>query len=100
MTIIVKKIALSEQAEAREEKRVTENCLELISSVEVECLVRLGTLTLTIAQLRDLKHGQTLVLEQKTHEPVDLLINNQVIARGELMCCDENFAIKITEVCS
>lgn len=100
MTIIVKKIAFPEQAEAREEKRVTENCLEFIGGVEVECFVRLGTLTMTVAELRQLKQGQLLALQQKTSEPIDIILNNQVIARGELMSCEENFAIQITEVCS
>lgn len=100
MTITVKKLALSEQIEAREEQRATDNCLEFIGGVEVECLVRLGTLTMTIGELRQLKQGQTLSLKQKTQEPVDILINNQVIARGELMSSDEYFAIQITEVCS
>lgn len=100
MTITVKKIALSEQAESREEKRVTENCLEFIGGVEVECLVRLGTLILTVAELRQLKQGQLLSLQQKTYEPVDIILNNQVIARGDLMSCDEHFAIQVTEICS
>lgn len=100
MTISVKKIAFSEQSPVSQGKLVTENHLGLIGAVEVACLVRLGTLTFTIAELRQLKEGQTLSLKQKTHEPVDILLNNQVIARGDLMSCDENFAIQITEICS
>ncbi len=100
MTITVKKLALSEHIEAREEKLQAEHCLEFIGGVEVECLVRIGTLTMTIAELRQLKQGQLLSLQQKTHEPVDILLNNQVIARGELMSIEEHFAIQITEVCT
>ncbi len=100
MTITVKKIALSEPIEIRGEQRITDNCLEFIGGVEVECFVRLGTLTMTVAQLSQLKQGQVLSLHEKTNEPVDIILNNQVIARGELMSCDENFAIQITEICS
>jgi len=98
MTITVKKIALAEQPNINDGKPVNDNYLSLVGNVEVECLVRLGTLTLTIAQLQQLKEGQTLPLTQKTYEPVDILLNNQVIARGELMSCDDCFAIQITEV--
>lgn len=100
MTVTVKKIALAEQAPTPEGQLITDNHLGLIGNVEVSCAVRLGTLTLTIAELRQLKIGQTMALQQKTHEPVDIIVNNQVIARGELMCCEDNFAIQISEVCS
>lgn len=100
MTITVKKIAFAELSEARQEQRATDECMAFIGNVQVECLIRLGTLTLTIDELRQLKQGQTLTLAQQTHEPLDIVLNNQVIARGELMCCEEHFAIQITEVCS
>lgn len=100
MSITVKKIAFTEQTSISEGIMVTENPLSLISNVEVTCCVRLGNLILTVAELRQLKTGQIIALQQKTHEPVDILVNNQIIARGDLMCCDDNFAIQIVEVCS
>lgn len=100
MTITVKKIAIAEQPAIAEGKPVTENYLGLIGDVEVLCLVRVGTVTMTVAELSQLKHGQILSLNQKTNEPVDIVLNNQVIARGELMSSDEHFAIQITEVCA
>lgn len=99
MSITVKKITLSEQPSLSDGKLITDNTLGLIGQVEVHCTVRLGTLNMTVAELSKLKQGQCLQLEQKTHEPVELLLNNHVIARGELMCCDEHFAIQITEFC-
>lgn len=98
MTITAKKIALLEQQPTTLGKPVSENYLSLVGDVEVECLVRLGTLTLTINELRQLKQGERLSLSQKTYEPVDIVLNNQVIARGELMSCDDCFAIQITEI--
>ena len=98
MTITLKKIALAKQPNNTEGRLVTDNYLGAIGNIEVSCLVRLGTLTMTISELRQLKQGQTLSLQQKTYEPVDIVLNNQVIARGELMSCEEHFAIQITEV--
>lgn len=101
MTITVKKISITEQPAVVEDKLViTENYLGLIGDVEVACLVRLGSLTMTVAELRQLKQGQILSLNQKTHEPIDVVLNNQIIARGDLMSSDEHFAIQITEVCA
>lgn len=100
MTITVKKIALAEQQPASTEVPAADNYLSLIGGVEVTCHVRLGTLTMTVAELSQLKQGQTLSLQQKTYEPIEILLNQQVIARGDLMSCEENFAIQITEICS
>ena len=98
MTITAKKIALLEQQPMTDGQPITENYLGLVGDIEVECLIRLGTLSLTINELRQLKQGQRLSLNQKTHEPVDILLNHQVIARGELMSCEDCFAIQITEI--
>ena len=98
MTITAKKIALLEQQPSADGKPVTDNYLGLVGDVEVDCLVRLGTLTLTINELRQLKQGEQLTLSQKTYEPVDIVLKNQVIARGELMSCEDCFAIQITEI--
>ena len=98
MTITAKKIALLDQQPSAEGKPISENYLGVVGDVEVECLVRLGTLTLTINALRQLKQGEQLSLSQKTHEPVDIVLNNKVIARGELMSCEDCFAIQVTAV--
>ncbi len=103
MSITVKKIALSQQQPPPEGEGallVNDNYLSIIASMEIECQVRLGSLTLTIEEFRQLKQGQILPLAQKTHEPIDVLVNNQVIARGELMSAGDCFAILITEISS
>lgn len=71
--------------------------MDLVASLEIECQVRLGSITISISELRRLQQGQILRLDQKTHEPIDILVNNQVIARGELMSADDCFALLITE---
>ena len=98
MTITAKKITLLEQQPSTNGQPISDNYLDLVGDIEVECLVRLGTLTLSINELRELKQGECLPLRQKTHEPVDIVLNDQVIARGELMSYEDCFAIQITEV--
>ena len=100
MSITIKKVTLSDQPTAQEGRFVSDDYLGLIGSVEVTCMVRIGTLTLTVAELTQLKQGQCLTLAEKTNEPVDIVLNNQVIARGELMSCEDRFAVQITEVCT
>ena len=98
MSITVKKIALPEQQPQIGGERLKNNYMNIVGGLNVECQVRLGTLTLSIAELNQLKEGQMLKLNQKTHEPVEILLNEEVIARGELMCVDEYFAVKIMEL--
>lgn len=101
MSITVKKIALPEQqAQTGQHSLLKDNYLSLVGSVEVECQIRLGTVTMTIAELGRLQQGQTVQLNQKTSEPIEIILNNQVIARGELLCAEEYFALHITEVAS
>lgn len=100
MNNIVKKVVLAEQQSHTEEQSINKNYLNLVGNIEVKCSIRIGTLSLTIAELKELKSGQMLQLDQKTHEPVEIVLNDRVIAKGELMSYEEHFAIQITEVAS
>jgi flagellar motor switch protein FliN/FliY len=101
MSITVNKIALPElEPQMGSELLLRDNSLTLLSSFEIDCQVSLGSVRLTISELKQLKEGQSLTLNQKVAEPIDLLLNNHVIARGELMCTDDCFALQITEVAS
>ncbi|RAP36963.1 hypothetical protein B1207_05905 [Legionella quinlivanii] len=98
MTTLVKKIHFPELQVKDTTDTVKADYLGLLGNVEVECQIRIGSLKLTIAELKQLTRGKVLNLLQKTNEPVDLLLNNQVFARGELMSCDDYFAVQILEV--
>lgn len=100
MTLTVKKIALPVQHHHPDNDGdyMALNTLGLVGDVEIHCTARVGTLSLTIAELQSLKQGQLLSLEQKTNEPIEIIVNQKVIARGNLMSCDDQFAIQITEV--
>ena len=100
MTETIKKVVLQEQVAQSEGQFIGDNYLGLLGDVEIECTVRVGTINLTIGALKVLQCGQILSLEQKTNEPIELLVNDKVIARGELVSCDEYFALQITEVLS
>ena len=100
MTVTLKKVALSTQSEIITSGLINENHLGMIGNIQVNCQVRLGTLTATVEQLRQIKHGQIMDLDQKTNDPIEIVLNDHVIARGELMSCDDHFAVQITEVFS
>ncbi len=95
MSSTIKKVSLTAT-----ETTPPSNYLNVLGAITVECTVRIGTLNLTINELRQLKKGQVLSLEQKTDTPVELLVHNQIIATGELLCVGDHFAIRIMEVSS
>lgn len=98
MSISVKKITLTDQQSQNDGQIMNNNYLGLVDNIEVQCTIRIGSLNMTIAQLRQLKSEQVLHLNQKTNEPIELVLNDRVIAKGELMSYEEHFAIQITEV--
>lgn len=100
MTITVKKLALTEQEPQPHGELISTNYLGLLNHIEVRCTARIGTFNLSIAALKQLKTGQLLPLEQKTSDLVEILLNDQVIARGELMSHEDQYAIQITEIAS
>ena len=75
-----------------------QNFSRIINALEVACEVRVGTLSMSVAQLKQVSEGQVLKLNEKVDEPVSVFLNGKLIAYGELVCCDESFGIKITEV--
>lgn len=60
--------------------------------------VCVGSVELTVAALLDAKANQIVQLDRLIDQPVDMLVEGKVIARGQLVAVDERFAIRITEL--
>ena len=74
--------------------------LARVLDVSVELKVEIGRTTMTIRELLDLAPGTVITLDRMAGEPVDLLVNEKRIARGEVVAIDEEFGLRITEVVS
>jgi flagellar motor switch protein FliN len=72
--------------------------LEVVQDLKVRLTISVGGVQLSIAELFALKEGATLKLDKSTSEPIDIFLEDKLVARGELMVTDDNFAIRITEV--
>ena len=86
---------LAEQAEAQGESKTS---LELIMDVDVPVSVELGRTEMPIGQILGLGPGAIIELNKMASDPVDLFVNNTLIARGEVVVVDENFGMRITTV--
>ncbi|MBI3900271.1 MAG: flagellar motor switch protein FliN [Gammaproteobacteria bacterium] len=71
---------------------------ELIKNIKVRLSVSIGRGTLTVKELLNLKEGSVVTLDRGTQEPVDLLLDGKLVARGELIAVGDNFGVRISEV--
>ena len=77
-----------------------EGDLSLVLDLPVELAVEIGRTTMTIRETLEMGPGSIVALDRLTGEPVDLLVNGQTIARGEVVAIDEEFGLRITQVVS
>lgn len=69
-----------------------------LHQVKAQLQVCVGSATLTVGELMAAKAQQVLVLDRGIEQPVDLILEGQVIARGQLVAVDDQFAVRITEL--
>lgn len=72
--------------------------LDLIMDVELPISVRFGQTTMLLEDILKLGHGSVIELEKLAEEPVDLLVNGRLLARGEVVVADGHYAIRITQL--
>jgi len=74
--------------------------LDLIMDVQMRVAVELGRSTMTVEDVLSLGPGSVVELNKLAGEPVDILVNDRLIARGEVVVVDENFGVRVTEIIS
>jgi flagellar motor switch protein FliN/FliY len=72
--------------------------LERLTDVTVEVSVEIGRTRMTLGEALALGPGSVVGLHRMAGEPVDLLVNGRVIARGEVVVIDEEFGLRVTDV--
>lgn len=72
--------------------------IDLLRDVEVELTVELGSTRMLIKHILGLRPGSVVELNRLAGEPVDIVINKTLIARGEVVVVDEKFAIRVVEI--
>lgn len=74
--------------------------LDLVLDVPLKVTVELGRTRMQIRDVLELGKGSVVELDKLAGEPVDLLVNGKLIARGEVVVIDENFGIRVTDIVS
>ncbi len=72
--------------------------IDLLLDVSLQVTAELGRTELDIREILALGPGSVIELERLAGEPVDILVNGTLIARGEVVVVDEKFGVRVTEV--
>ncbi len=72
--------------------------LDVLMNVSVQVTAELGTCKMLVRDILKLGTGSIVELDRLAGGPVDLLVNDRLVARGEVVAIDENFGVRITEL--
>lgn len=95
------KSAYQQEMIARDESKQNEKCdLDLIMDIPLDVSVQLGKVKMLVNDLLQLGQGSIIELNKPVTEPLEIYINNKLIARGEVVVVDEKFGVRVTHIIS
>ena len=74
--------------------------LEMLLDIPLQVTVQLGKTKRTVKEILELSSGSIIELDKLAGEPVDIHINDRLIAKGEVVVIDENFGVRVTDIIS
>lgn len=74
--------------------------LNMLLDIPLQVTVELGRTKHTVKEILQLASGSIIELDKLAGEPVDILVNSRLIAKGEVVVIDENFGVRITDILS
>ena len=72
--------------------------LQLLSDIPVRVSVEVGSVSKTLAEILRFQQGQVVELDRAASEPLDIMVNGALVARGEVVTVDGRFGIRVTEL--
>ena len=72
--------------------------LEALYDVPVQVSVVLGSATMSLSNILKLGKGAVIELERTVGEPIDVYVNNKIVAKGEIVIVDDKIGVTLTEV--
>ncbi|NWF97654.1 MAG: flagellar motor switch protein FliN [Nitrospirae bacterium] len=88
--------------EFKEEKKENnaKKDIDFILDIPLELTVQLGMTRMLIRDLLQLGQGSVIELDKLAGEPMEILINNKLVARGEVVVVNEKFGVRLTDIIS
>jgi flagellar motor switch protein FliN/FliY len=70
----------------------------VLVDVELAVTLRFGSRRMLLREVLDLSPGIVVELDRQVQEPVDMLLDGRVVARGEVVLLDGNYGLRVTEI--
>lgn len=86
--------------EGRATREPTIKNIDLIMDIQLTLTARLGQMEMPMGEIMKLSPGSVIDIDRFVDEPIELVVNDRLIARGDIVIVQENFGIKISEVVS
>ncbi len=93
-------VAANDGASPEEELNLRMKKLELILDIPLRVSVELGRTKLLVNDLLQLGQGSVIELNKLAGDPLEVLVNDKLIARGEVVVVNEKFGIRLTDIIS
>lgn len=88
---------MAEEVEKTEDQESTEN-LKVLENIDVLLTVEVGRTEITIRDLLRLNEGSVVELDRLAGDPLDIMVNNTKIAKGEVVMVGERFGVRFGEI--
>ena len=90
--------AAGESASATVTSAASEGGIGLLYDIELDATLQFGSKEMLLRDVLDLGPGDVVELDRHIAEPVDLVVGDRIVARGEVVVANGNFALRILEV--
>lgn len=97
--VSVKPASFSDFSDFGSSQTETKN-LDMLLDIPLQVTVELGRTKKTIKDILEMSAGSIVELDKLAGEPVDIFVNQKMIAKGEVVVIDENFGVRVTEILS
>jgi flagellar motor switch protein FliN/FliY len=74
--------------------------IDFVLDIPLQVTVQIGSTRMLIRELLQLGQGSVIELNKLAGEPMEVLVNNKLVARGEVVVVNDNFGVRLTEVVS
>jgi flagellar motor switch protein FliN/FliY len=74
------------------------HAIDLVRDIQVVLTVELGRTDMLIQDILELTPGKVIELDRLAGEPLDIMVNGKLLAKGEVVVVDENFGVRITSI--
>jgi len=72
--------------------------IDLLMDVDLEVKIELGRTLMAIEDILKLRKGAVVELDKLAGDPIDILVNDRLVARGEILVVNDNFCVRVTQI--